>query len=217
MLGGKGNWSSRDGALCIRAPVAQTLDAATGEILSACIEARAIKMQLAVELPQPTSRPMLEATLATFAAKILTEVTNPKIVSVFRLAIAEATRAPQIAQTLDRVGREATFRALVRLMAKAQAGGFLASGDPAQFATEFMALAWEGLRANVMLGVVPLPARKPSGPRSSGVSCPLWRFAQNRADDLRPALSTPSSNRSSGPPALTRVQPCSKCIPPRPA
>jgi AcrR family transcriptional regulator len=130
------------------------------EILVACMEGRTAKMNLFAKLPRPTSLPMLESVLVTFSARVLTEVSNPTVVSVFRLAIAEATRSPDIAQFLDKVGRKATQRTLAQWMSEAQAAGFLADGDPRQFATEFLALVWEGLWISLVLGVASTPTKK---------------------------------------------------------
>jgi AcrR family transcriptional regulator len=130
------------------------------EILVACMEGRTAKMNLSAKLPRPTSLPMLESILAAFAVKVLTEVSNPTVVSVFRLAIAEATRSPDIAQFLDKVGSKATQHTLAQWMSEAQAAGFLADGDPRQFARELLALVWEGLWISLVLGVAPTPTKK---------------------------------------------------------
>jgi len=127
------------------------------DILAACIEIYAASMMLAAELPKPESPAHLEAILTRLATHVLVQVSAQKIVSIFRLAIAEATRSPRIAETLDRSGRGATHRRVAQLMGEAQAGGLLADGDAHQFATEFLALAWEGLWMRLMLGVVATP------------------------------------------------------------
>ncbi len=70
------------------------------EMLAACIKSRAERMRLAPGLPIPDSRPMLASMLTAFATKLVRETSHPTVVAAFRLAIAEATRAPEIAQTL---------------------------------------------------------------------------------------------------------------------
>jgi AcrR family transcriptional regulator len=127
------------------------------DILAACIEVHAAGMKLAAELPRPQSPAHLEAILARLAGRVLVRVSDPKIVTVYRLAIAEAQRAPQIAETLDRVGRGATHQRVAALLAEAQAAGLIVEGDPLQFATEFLALAWEGMWMRLVLGVVATP------------------------------------------------------------
>lgn len=129
------------------------------DILVACIELRAARMNLATELPVPTAPAHLEAILTRIAAGMLIQVSDPKIVSVYRLATAEAVRAPEIARTLDRVGRLATHGRVARFMAQAQAAGLLAEGNPEQFATEFLSLAWESLWLPLVLGVAETPPR----------------------------------------------------------
>ncbi len=44
------------------------------------------------------------------------EVSDPHVVAVFRLAIAEAIQAPEVARTLDVVGRETSRAALRHIM-----------------------------------------------------------------------------------------------------
>lgn len=127
------------------------------DILAACIEIHAAGMMLAAELPKPESPAHLEAILSRLATRVLVRVSDPEIVSVYRLAIAEAVRSPQIAETLDRVGRGATHQRVAQLMGEAQARGLLADGDAYRFAAEFLALAWEGLWMRLVLGVAATP------------------------------------------------------------
>src|SRR4029077_9825008 len=63
---------------------------------------------------------------------------------VHRLAIAESDRAPEIARTLDRNGREANHAALTDWLAKAQAQGLMGTGAPAAMAAQFLAILWGG-------------------------------------------------------------------------
>jgi hypothetical protein len=47
------------------------------------------------------------------------ETSHPTVIAMFRLAIAEATRSPDIAKTLDSAGRAATRGTLAELFANA--------------------------------------------------------------------------------------------------
>ena len=69
-------------------------------ILLACITNRAARMRLAPELPAPRSSQVLAATLARFGTTVLVEVGHPQVIAMFRLAIAEAVHAPEVARTL---------------------------------------------------------------------------------------------------------------------
>src|ERR1700732_3580259 len=80
-------------------------------VLVACIKSRAERMRLPPDLPTPRTRQMLASTLTSFASNLVREVSHPSVIATFRLAIAEATRSPEIAQALDAAGRDATRRA----------------------------------------------------------------------------------------------------------
>ena len=99
-------------------------------VLAACIKSRADRMRLPPDLPPPRSREMLASTLTAFATNLVRETSHPAVIATFRLAIAEATRSPEIAQALDTAGRDATRRALAELLASAQSTGLIGPGEP---------------------------------------------------------------------------------------
>src|SRR6185437_6481454 len=111
------------------------------EMLIECIKERAQRLQVPAELPVPHDRETLEHILASFGAQLLREVSDPAVIAVFRLAIAEAVHAPEVAQAVDSIGREASRAALRQIMAQAQASGLLA-GRPAELAEQFNGLLW---------------------------------------------------------------------------
>src|SRR5215813_3443406 len=74
------------------------------EMLIACISERAGRLRLPINLPELTDRETLRRTLAAFGAQLLREVSEPAVVAMFRLAIAEAVRAPEIARALNDIG-----------------------------------------------------------------------------------------------------------------
>ena len=126
-------------------------------VLVACIMSRAERMRLPPDLPTPRSRQMLASTLTSFATKLVREVSDPSVIATFRLAIAEATRSPEIAQALDSAGRDAARRALTELLASAQSTGLIGSGEPAEMAMQYLGLVWEGLMVGLLLGVAARP------------------------------------------------------------
>ncbi|WP_167233689.1 TetR/AcrR family transcriptional regulator [Burkholderia sp. Ap-962] len=128
------------------------------DMLLACIEGRGQRMNLGAALPRATSAAMLEKVLASFASRLLVEVTDPIIITIYRLAIAEVARAPEIARTLDRIGRKASQQALTTWLAQAQQDALLGEGEAAALAAEFLALAWNDLRTDLLLGVAPRPS-----------------------------------------------------------
>ena len=126
-------------------------------VLVACIKSRVERMQLVPDLPAPRDRQMLAATLTAFATNLIRETTDAPVIAAFRLAIAEASRSPEIAQTLDAVGRGRARDALAQLLASAQSSGLLGAGDPAEMAAQYFGLLWEGLQVGLLLGVAPAP------------------------------------------------------------
>ena len=126
-------------------------------VLVACIKSRAERMRLPPDLPIPGSRQMLASTLTAFATNLVREISHPSVIATFRLAIAEATRSPEIAQALDSGGRDAARRALAELLASAQSTGLIGPGEPAEMAMQFLGLLWEGLMVGLLLGVAATP------------------------------------------------------------
>jgi len=129
-------------------------------MLAACIKERAAGMRRPLELtaPVPESSAAVAATLVEFGTSILRVVSHPDVLTVHRLAIAESERAPEIAHTLDRNGREANHAALADWLAKAQAQGLMGAGDPAVMAAHFLAILWGGLLIQLLLRVRDAPS-----------------------------------------------------------
>ena len=100
---------------------------------------------------------MLASTLTTFATNLVRETSHSSVIAMFRLAIAEATRSPEIAQTLDSAGRAATRGALAQLLAGAQSAGLIGRGEPAEMAMQYLGLLWEGLMVGLLLGIAATP------------------------------------------------------------
>jgi AcrR family transcriptional regulator len=126
------------------------------EMLIACISARATRLQVPADLPVPHDRETLAHVLASFGTQLAREITDPTVIAVFRLAIAEAVRAPEVAQALDSIGRETSRAALRQIMARAQASGLL-NGRPAELAEQFGGLLWGNLMISLLLGVAERP------------------------------------------------------------
>jgi AcrR family transcriptional regulator len=129
-------------------------------MLAACIKERAARMRQPLDLaaPVPASSAAMVATLVEFGTSILRVVSDPDVLTVHRLAIAESDRAPEIARTLDRNGRAANHAALADWLAKAQAQGLIGAGDPAAMAAHFIATLWGSLLIQLLLRVRETPS-----------------------------------------------------------
>jgi AcrR family transcriptional regulator len=126
------------------------------EMLIACISERAKRFEVPSDLPVLRDRETLEQVLTSFGTKFVREVSDPTVIAVFRLAIAEAVQAPEVARALDSRGREASRAALRKIMAQAQASGLL-TGRPAELAGQFAGLLWRDLLVSLLLGVAKRP------------------------------------------------------------
>ena len=125
-------------------------------ILVACIASRVERMSLSPNLPAPKSVEMLAATLRGFGATVVREVSQPAVMAMFRLAIAEAKHSSEVAQTLNEA-RSTNRGALADLLAEAQAGGLLGAGDPNTLMEQLFALLWGDLMLGLLFGVVAAP------------------------------------------------------------
>jgi AcrR family transcriptional regulator len=127
-------------------------------MLAACIADRAQRMKLPTELPPARNREMLGAILGKLGATILREVCDPAVMGVFWLAVTEAQRAPEVAQTLE-TARRSTREAVHNVVAQAQSAGLLAA-DPTEMSGRFLALLWGDLMVSLLLRVREAPGTK---------------------------------------------------------
>ena len=125
-------------------------------MLIACIRERSRRLQVPADLPAPHDREALSHLLAMVGAQLLREVSDPTVVAAFRLAIAEALQAPEVARVLDSIGRETARSALRKIMTEATAAGLL-EGRPADLAEQFSALLWGDLMMSLLLGLAAQP------------------------------------------------------------
>ncbi len=127
------------------------------EMLIACIGERAKRLDVPAELPVLRDRAALAQVLASFGTQLVREISDPAVIAVFRLAIAEVVQAPEVARALNSIGRETSRTAMRKIMARAQESGLLA-GRPAELAEQFAGLLWRDLMVSLLLGVAERPA-----------------------------------------------------------
>jgi AcrR family transcriptional regulator len=126
------------------------------EMLVACISERARRLRMPEDLPLVRDRETLARLLVSFGTRLLREVSDPTVVAVFRLAIAEAERTPKVARALDTIGRETSRVVLREMLTQARSSGLL-DGDPAEMAEQFTALLWGNLMIGLLLRVADAP------------------------------------------------------------
>jgi AcrR family transcriptional regulator len=139
------------------------------EMLIACISERAKRFDVPADLPVLRDRQTLEQVLASFGTKLVREISDPTVIAVFRLAISEVSRAPEVARALDSIGREASRAALRKIMTRAQASALL-TGRPAELAEQFAGLLWRDLMVSLLLGVAERPAPREIAARARGAA-----------------------------------------------
>ena len=125
-------------------------------LLAACIATRSQRMRPPGEIPPINSLEDLAATLTLFGKTTLLEVTHPHVIGVFRLAISEAKRAPEVGQTVDGTGRNAVRTALREVMQKGHAAGLI-SGSVPEMSSEFAALLMKSAIMDILLGMAEAP------------------------------------------------------------
>jgi AcrR family transcriptional regulator len=126
------------------------------EMLIACIRERAKRFDVPADLPIQRDRETLAHVLASFGTKLVREASDPTVIAVFRLAISEVIRAPEVARALDSIARETSRAALRKIMAQAQASRLL-TGRPTELAKQFAGLLWGDLMVSLLLGVAKRP------------------------------------------------------------
>jgi AcrR family transcriptional regulator len=134
-------------------------------LLLRSISNRAARMRLAPDLRVPGTRQEFASTLATFGATVIREVCQPAVMAVYRLAISEAVRSPDVAEILN-LNRSVNRDALAALLARAQAIGLLGQGDPQQMMEQFFGLLWGDLMLSRLLDAVNVPKPAEIGQRA---------------------------------------------------
>jgi AcrR family transcriptional regulator len=145
------------------------------EMLVACISERAQRLRVPTDLPEPRDRETLSRALAAIGTQLLREVSDPIVIAVFRLAIAEAVRAPEVARALDSIGGEASRGALREIMTRAQRTGIL-SGDPLEMAEHFAGLLWGNLMVGLLLRVADRPNPREFARRARNATAAFLRL-----------------------------------------
>jgi AcrR family transcriptional regulator len=145
------------------------------EMLAACIGERAQRLRMPADLPEPGDRETLARGLETIGIQLLREISDPTVIAVFRLAIAEAVRAPEVAQALNSLGIEPSRAALREMMSRARAAGLL-DGDPAEMAEHFAGLLWGGLMTGLLLRTAERPTPREIARRAGEAAAGLLQF-----------------------------------------
>jgi len=154
------------------------------EMLVTCIRERAQRLRPPDDLPEPRDRATLERLLVAVGTQLLRETTTDTVIAAFRLAIAEAVRAPEVAAALDVHGRQTGRAALTAIMTKAQHQGLL-DGRPPEMAEQFAGLLWGDLMMSLLLRIADPPDIQDIAARGAPAAAAFLRL--HPADDLEQA------------------------------
>lgn len=157
-------------------------------MLAACIADRAGRMRLPDQLPRPRHRDELTAVLSGLGATVLREVTDPAVMAVFRLAINEAQRAPEVAATLE-TARQAIRTTVCGIIEPAQTAGLVAAGDPGEVAGRYLALLWGDLMMGMLLRLRAAPDAMEIDDRARRAATDLLRLYPPPESPASPARS----------------------------
>ena len=149
-------------------------------MLVACIRKRAERLEMPPRSLPPRDRATLTRELDRVGAQLLREVSAKTVIAVFRLAIAEAERAPEVAQALDEMGRQASRSGLREIFDRARSAGLI-DGDPSEAAEQFSALLWGDLWMNLLLRVAGPPDEKEMHRRARAAANAVMRLYQELA------------------------------------
>lgn len=165
-------------------------------MLAACIADRAGRMQLPTELPPPRNRAEFVAMLSKVGATVLREVSHPAVMAVFRLAIIEGQRAPEVAATLEDA-RQLIRTAVHDIVVQAQSSGLIGTGNPSEIGGRYLALLWDDLMVSILLRVRAAPGPTEIDRRVGKAAEDFMQLYS--APKARPAAKASSPGRSRGP------------------
>src|SRR5260370_11796831 len=141
-------------------------------VLAASISEHARQMRRPLEGANPVhqTRDALAALLVEFGVSILQTICHPNALTVFRLAIAESDRVPEIGRTLESNGREANQKVLIELIKKGQARRMIIAGDPAVLASHYIAGLGADLLIRLLRRVREAPTEREVAARARGAT-----------------------------------------------
>ena len=154
-------------------------------ILAAMIGGRAARMRQPLDLPEVADRGALAEVLNRFGVSLLREGTNPEVMALTRLAVAEAERAPDLARRLNDDGRRPIRAALVDFIAVAAARGLIGGTDAETMAGQFLALLWGDLQTAVLLRLADAPAPAEIERRATAAVAALLSLYPERINPAR--------------------------------
>jgi AcrR family transcriptional regulator len=127
-------------------------------LFEAVIQRNALEVQTTMSRHLEANAPM-EQGLAEFGRALLSLLLGESAVAINRAAITEAKSDPKLAQTLAKVGREATLPYFIRFLEHHRETRALEIGDPRQAAEEYLGLLLGDIQIRRLLGIMEAPKK----------------------------------------------------------
>lgn len=163
-------------------------------MLAACVADRAGRVRLPNQLPPPSHREELAAMLSTLGATVLREVSHPAVMAVFRLAIMEAQRAPEVAATLE-TARQSIRTTVRNILVQAQSAGMIGADDPSDMGNRYLALLWGDLMVSLLLRIREAPDATEIDRRVRSATADFLRLYPEPKNQVRRANSKSTPRR----------------------
>ena len=139
-------------------------------VLVRMIARRSARMHRALTLPPAADRAGLARTLVEFGTTVLVEVCHPTVAAMFRLAISETDRNPEMARVLDENGRGTHRVALVAFMTHMSRSGLLGGAEPETAASQFLSLLFGDILLRVVMRAIEPPSPAECGRRAKAAT-----------------------------------------------
>jgi AcrR family transcriptional regulator len=130
------------------------------QMLITCVSERVRGMRLPADWQPPRNRRDLEVGLVEFGAVLLSGLSEPDVVALYRLAVSEADRFPKVAQVLDVYGRQASAAALREMLEGARSVGLLIGADVEALLSRFLSLVLDDVPMSLALGLRTRPGKR---------------------------------------------------------
>jgi hypothetical protein len=89
---------------------------------------------------------------------LLREVPDPVVTGLFRLAVSDAERSPEVARALDEGGGKTTREALVAFLGRAAGTRLIGDANPETIAAQVLALLWGDCQISLLMRLADAPA-----------------------------------------------------------
>ena len=110
--------------------------------------------------------------LVEMGTAVLETGCRPEVLTVYRLAIAESDRAPEIAHSIHANG-EANRRALADLLAQAHELGLVRASDASALAARFFMVLWDDLLLGLLMRICEPPTAEEIKARSQAAAATI--------------------------------------------